>query len=439
MTVIDLGVVGDAEPALPGEPRWRAALAGRLRPALSAVVLASVLLTSGAAEAEPVPRMQEVVLPGSGPADQPEVLFDGDTMYVLAGKGSAGSLRRYDLSGPAARLVWQVPAETQAAGRLRLADGVLVASTRSALLGPGGVLIHPRLTTTVTDPVTGRQLWQRPGELVDEVLPLLAGDGALSLVDLRTGQARWQRPVAGIHQVVTGPDGLPVTPLRLARFEVRPAVTVMSVWDPETDQILATREVPLEAQPGRGDMGGKPVGGLIVFPSGEDELRAFDAGSLTSAWTSTAVRGVADAWYCAGLLCVHNNLETVALDPRTGTRVWSAAGADTVLNSALWSDRVSSRQPVDPALLDTATGREIRRLGRWLPASHWSDGGGQLVPMLGRYAERGGTWAGVMDRRTGRLTPLGVVGPGDSAYCTGHARYFACLGRPGTLRVWRAT
>ncbi len=382
--LIDLDVVpAPAPPRQRRERRWWG----------FAAVAVVVLLVLGGAAAPSRP----VVFPrvtGTGDRQVTSTLLTTDTLYSVhddTGEDSTAIVARPLLAGGPA---WEARIPMMSADSVRL--------TRM-----GSVLVVQDDTTVkILDGVTGKDRWDAVGET-----PLAVGNGTLllrsegaevHLVDAETGRARWRQQVDSVDGSLD-PAGRYVFLVDYAfSMQVRSAVD---------GRLLASRDI------GQPDAAAPVIIDDRAYLLGASTVTAVNLPGLTPAWTGKPLVLIPrQVMTCGELLCVRGDSGVSALDPATGELRWTAP------DGLGWSGGVFLRTDGRNALVDPATGRVVRDLGRGRAA-------GDL--MLRADGDR----TQVTDLRTGRLygpLPSGVAPFG----CVAAGEFLAC-GEHGGTTVWR--
>ncbi|WP_127501216.1 PQQ-binding-like beta-propeller repeat protein [Actinoplanes solisilvae] len=275
-----------------------------------------------------------------------------------------------------------------------------------------------------------------PGQrltLAGDALIVDAGEGAVAVLDARTGELRWRTLDSPLAELLGGnlmtwtPEGsdLRVLDLRTGRelwkrpvgsytsgdsrvvvFDDPSGVTVLDAAD-GTETVRGDLDLPrLSAQV----LGGR----LLVF--GDDHLAAYRLADLKQEWLAfVSAHGVLD---CGGLLCAVGLTGMSALDPADGSVRWS---------DPRWMiispDGVASDEDGHSAQLDLATGRLVRDFGRGAPV-------GDLV----LHPERGRTTVTrLTDGRVVGVLPLTLP-----RACSVAGPYLGCERPDVTITVWQA-
>ncbi|MEV4661325.1 PQQ-binding-like beta-propeller repeat protein [Micromonospora echinofusca] len=421
MTVIDLGERRDVDGAAdPGPGRFLR----RWSPALVALLC---LATSAAAA--PWPAQPPGATVPAGP-DASALFVDGVLLVAEpSGPGAVpvgdpvSRLAAYRL--PSGRPLWRVP--SPAPGRVfhavRVGDllAVGLAGDRAAsqvvglALGDGGVR------------------WRVEGQLRGAtaaghlLLSGSAGSGAsvLRSVDPATGAVRWSQPLALEDAHLSRRDQRIrlLTVLARGRLEVR---------DPDTGAARAATAVP-----GRSRVL-TVTEELVLLTDASGALSGYEIPTLRRRWS--VPRGPADqpdVFDCGVLICFDDGSPaTRLLDPATGTVRWrseNAALGPVAVEGRLLAVRRSSGGAAEHVLLDAATGRPVRQLGRWragAPGMLSADG-----TTLHRRQRDGRYLVGRIDERGEGVRVLAVL-RGVVGECGAHGSYVACRREGGGFGVW---
>ena len=435
--LIDLDVAGQRAA---GDGSRRRPRLGSVRSLLVAAVAVLALAVLGPA-APPAPQMR-LVLSAGGTAAAAFTL-GADALYTasygVSNPNSESGVRRFDLRGGGLRWAASVPQNVQ---NLVAEDsaGVLMARSGS----------DPRIT--FLDIRTGAVLW-RSQQADTSVLALtprgalivtdVPGATRLRLADARTGRTVWERTLD--ERVSFGPDDL--WSGAAARIVVISLAGRVLTLDLATGAVL-----------GRGDLGvrlrraetldGDSASAATV---GDDRLvlrRRVDGRNSLAAYSLTPfarlwerVDGAAGfAADCGPLWCVSrqggdfstaggpDDAGVEAVDPGDGRLRWRAPGLAFAarLGSLVIAGDVQEEPEI--SVLDPATGRVVRRLGRMI----WID---DLLLHADTVART--TWVGRLDPADGSWRVLGRVDSGAAYGCERRDAYLACPTLAGPTRVWR--
>ncbi|BCJ45211.1 hypothetical protein GCM10010168_70120 [Actinoplanes ianthinogenes] len=377
--LIDLDV-----PPAPAPERSRRAIPWRR---IRAAAVAAVLLLLGAAAAPPriasFPRIG-----GTGGHASTNVLLTPEALYTVqpADGGDGVDLVAQPMrpGGPD----WRIETGLSGGPDLRL-------------FRSGPVLVAADATEfRVLDAATGKDVWSPLGPATvtgDRVLLGDSGDDGASLLrlaDLATGRILWTRRGAA-DLAMLDPTGRYLLTLEgLLGAEVRSAAD---------GRVLAHRSVRESIDP---DNPLAVLAGDQAYVMGPNTLTALHLPDLTPVWAKPAsVLMPRDAVTCGALLCVQGDRGLTGVDPRTGAVRWTADG---------WHDYAGGvARSLDGrlVLIDPATGRVTRRLGRGQVTD------GLLLRAAGDHTE-------VTDLRTGlvygtlpRVLPFGCTAAGDLVAC----------------------
>ncbi len=424
--------------AVRGDPPERGRRPGRLRAPRRARVLAVLLIAVAAlaAAAPPRPGLRPVLSAGGTAAAA--FTLGTDALYTAAygvdNPNSQSGVRRYDLTDGSLTWAASLPQGVQ---NLVVRDGAGVLMARSGT--------EPRVS--FLDAATGAVLWrseqsntavvsiQDSGVLFrTDVGP---GASVLRLAGARTGRTVWTRTVDA--RILLGPDDLWTD--RASRIVVIGADGGVLTLDYASGRVLST-----------GSLGG-PVrlaenrDGPGIWPQtvGADRLvvhRRDAAGTSLTAYGLTPFRLLWRTGGSAGF--VHDCGPVLCAgwgDPPTGSPATGPqlSGLDPADGSVRWTNgwftatRFGDRTLLavdrtdDPvmALLDPATGRTVRSLGRVAPV-------GDLLLRPDARAD-GRTW--VFPR--GARVPAGAVDVAAPFGCVARGRHLACPSTPGPTKVWR--
>jgi hypothetical protein len=445
--LIDLGEIqpGPAAPPPPPLPPPPAP-GGPWRPWLVAVLLAAGLALGGATHL------------GAGLVELPSVDYvtgdafqiAGDQLYVASSTSrSSAHLAAYRL--PSGRGLWDVPLQSQVGRLLPVPDAGLLLSVSEDV----------NASLTVLDPETGRVRWHSDASFVDlapdrtaAVVAVASAAGyRVELVDLTTGDRRWEWPAPDVAGLSALPDVLLSAPATVDGPELwrvvlwqRPADIL--VLDGRTGQPLTTGR--MEVQPL--DAPGNPsppfvasVGDLILLGQqayDDGVLDSYDVRTLQRRWRArnAALAFVSYLDNCGPVICLGSYPNGLSgIDPLTGQVRWSDAFRTQAI--PLPAGRLLAFQApmVDPAMarraaiLDADTGAVVEQLGDWW----WPPAGPNGHTLLVARPERtlASSFA-VVDLTTGVVAPLGTL-PLWPYECQADGRYFACPATDSRLHIWR--
>ncbi|MEH0975139.1 PQQ-binding-like beta-propeller repeat protein [Micromonospora sp. CPCC 205546] len=421
MTVIDLGErrdPGASTAPAPGRSlrRWAPALVALLclvAPAAAAPwpTQPPAVTVAAAPDASVLP-VDGVLLVVDPPA--PDAVPDGDPVPRLA----AHRL-------PSGRPLWRVP--MPAPGRVfqavRVGDllAVGLAGDRTApqvvglSLGDGGVRWRAEGQLGGATPAGRLLVWGFNG----------AGASVLRSVDPAGGAVRWSQPLAFEDALLSRRDQRVrlLTVLTGGRLEVR---------DPDTGAVRAAAAVS-----GRSRVL-TITEELVLLTDDSGALSGYEIPALRRRWS--VPRGPADqpdVFDCGVLICVDDGSPAIRLlDPATGIVRWQTGNATlgpVAVEGRLLAVRRSSGGAAEHVLLDAATGRPVRQLGRWrtgAPGMPSTDG-----TTVYRRQRDGRYLVGRIDERGEGVRVLaalrGVVGE-----CGAHGSSVVCRHEGGGIGVW---
>lgn len=398
------------------------------RPALGLLLVVLVLATMGASPLPP-PGITRVLSAG-GTAAAAYAL--GPDMLYLAQFGenpdSGSVLRAYRLPGGA---------EAWSGGLNQNVQNLVIDPVSRVLMARSGT--DPR--TAFLDADTGDTLW-RTAEANSTVVALARGralirtdlspaEASLRLVDARTGRALWTRTVDPTAEL--GPDSLYGDgPSRIVAVGATGAVTVLD-WTAGTVLSQGDLHIPLTGPVDPAlpfdDVAVSTVGDRLYVSRrtrGHSSTSAYSTVPLTRLWTTDGgpVGQVSD---CGLVLCVTDTRWVSGIDPATGAVRW----ADPAWSSAFRWDSTQlfaydQQEAPEAAVLDSATGAVIRRLGRTQFLGSLTLTTDDRVPGRALVGETGGARhaIGAVD---------GVIAYG----CAVRDRYLACPTAPGPTTVWK--
>lgn len=425
---IDLGYV--AEPPADAPPRPVSRAWG------AAVVAVAVLVLAGASAAVPIRETASVTV-----GDRGVFALDGDLLFTMRDDGVTA------FDAPAGSRRWAAAGEG-ADREAAYGDVAVLSSAACGPPGPGGA----RARTVAHDRRTGRVLWQRdattfPTSAGNPLVVTLSGlpsdrciapngdlalDGTLRVAALApaTGAVVWQADFfrgTGIAvdrtsptwMAVVAPDGaLSVLDLRTgARSAAVRSVPTDSLRMIAIGHVLAVEQVDHSSRTRQ--ITSSVDGDATVVPSYVVEggpgpphvdLTAYDGRSLTRLWQTSVTDGFISE-PCGTDLCVVGN-QTVAIDLTDGRVHWTAA-------PEVYRDLGPGRLMVEPStdyragivnrgitMVDPRTGHRVLSLPTWHPIA--VDGARLLI---GQTSVDGGrTLLAWLDG--GRPAPFAVV-PGE--------------------------
>lgn len=355
MTVIDLGERRDTPaPADPGPGRSLR----RWAPALVALLC----LVAPAAAAPWPTQPTGATIPASPDA---YVLAVGGLLLVVdrSGPGAVPDadpvprLAAHRL--PSGRPLWRVPmpGTGDLSQAVRVGDLMVIETVRAQTLsevvglsvGDGGVRWRGEGWLDGVTPAGHLLVWGRDA----------SGTSVLRSVDVVGGAVRWTQRLAveDVHQPRRAPRVSLLAVLAGGRLELR---------DPDTGAVLRATAVPATT--------GRPrvlmvTEELVLLSDGLGALTGYETATLRQRWSMP--RGPADkpdAFDCGLLICVEDGSSGIRLlDPATGTMRWQTE--DVALLGSVGSRMLAVRRNfggvAEHVLLDAATGRPVRELGRW--------------------------------------------------------------------------
>jgi hypothetical protein len=408
-------------------PAWRRIVA------LATAVVAGMLLTADTAVADP---------PVTFTAAGTPVQVVGNTLYVTEAEGAR--LTAYSLRTGRRRWTTAVPPFTQAS--LGSVGGDLVLSSLE------------QSRTVAVDPGTGRIRWQQTGT---PVWWSRSGDriALMSLVPAEGGSRFAVTMVAAASGAgaVRLSGGGPVGPVYSAQ---RPADRVIGLFvrespaggrlfDFATDRVRQLA-LPVGSAPGA-DPAVTPVSPVTTGPQYEELVIAGDQVLRVSFWGSRrqltgyageplsprwsvdglGINGL--TWWCGTALCTSDGAQSFAFDPVTGDVRWRASwgqlwSAGSGRAFAAWS--VSRDGGRGVAVIEEASGREVRRWENWRPIVPPA---GARVPVLADTSD--GLVVAVLD--TARLTARRLAELTQAGQCWANETYVVCRDEPERYRAWR--
>jgi outer membrane protein assembly factor BamB len=430
--IIDLDQVPDGP-----EPDRRRPGA-RLRAPRAARVAAVLLIAFAAlaAAAPPRPGLRPVLSAGGTAAAA--FTLGRDALYTAAygvdNPNSQSGVRRYDLTDGSLTWATSLPQGVQ---NLVVSDGAGVVMARSGT--------DPR--ASFLDAATGAVLWR--SEAANTAILSIqdggvlfrtdTGPGAtvLRLAGARTGRTVWTRTVDAL--IMLGPDDL--WGGRADRIVTVGAGGGVLTLDYATGRMLAEGSLggPLRPAEDRDALGvrAQTVGDDLLVVHRRDaagtSLTAYAPAPFRRLWRTGGSAGFVHD--CGPVLCAGWG------DPPTGSPVTGPrlSGLDPADGSVRWANgwytavRYDDRtllavdRTAEPvmALLDPATGRTLRSLGRVAPV-------GDLLLYPDSRAD-GRTWV----YPPGATVPAGAVDVAAPFGCVARDRYLACPSTAGPTRVWR--
>ncbi len=413
---------------------------------MAGLLAALLVLVGGSAPPAPA-RLTEVRVP-AGLGDFVQVV--GDRLYVAAaGPLGIGDRTLAGYALPDGRALWR--ASIRVRGPIRQVvelSGVVLLDVEN---GPRG---H---TVVAVAAGTGRPVWQReaalsaisPNRAIAVLVslaggqPATGGDGGAGAgggtvtegVEIRTGRTVWSYRVPNGYWQCVDCEGDAARPGR--SVVIRPDGGV-EIRDLDTGRLTASA-VLLAPGEVRAPLIAARL--LLVGGRGGGELTAFSLVTLRPAWR-LRLPGNGD-WYlgpgCGEYLCLFGSDGGVGLvHPAEGRIRWLTTdwvGVQPVADWLVVSSRAGLNTPSRTAVLDPATGRELRDLGRWTligPA-----GGGRMA-LLRRDVSTGRAWFGISAPREATVRTLGSV-LDVSGDCQSGAGWLLCRRLDASIGIWRYT
>ncbi|MER5337309.1 PQQ-binding-like beta-propeller repeat protein [Micromonospora sp. NPDC002717] len=424
MTVIDLGERRDVPPPVdPGPART----VRRWVPALVALLCSAVLTAAAPRAAQP----PGAVIPARPDAD---VVVAGDLLLVVdrtgpdaaSGPGPGPRVAAHQL--PSGRPLWQLPL-TGPVGPfpvVRVGDVVVLQKPEE----PAG----PQVVGLAA--ADGAVRWRVDGQLygatpagnllVWGVAGTRPGVPVLRSVDAATGAVRRTLRLSpeALHWSARDGRVTLLTVLDGGRLELR---------DPDSGDVRRAAALPATAGPPE-VLG--VTDDLVLVSEGPGVLSAYDTAALRRRWS--APRGPSDRPYafgCGVVICVEDGGRGLRLlDPATGSARWRAD--DWPLLTPVGDRLLAAGYPrggvAEHVLLDAATGRPVRELGRWQlgDLAPWED-----RAVLHRRQRDGRVLVGRLDERGDGIRVLaalhGVVGA-----CGAYGSLVVCRREGGAYGVW---
>ncbi|MFG3419187.1 PQQ-binding-like beta-propeller repeat protein [Micromonospora sp. NPDC049460] len=423
MTVIDLGERREVPPpAGPGPGR----AVRRWAPALVALLCLAVLTAAAPQAAHP----PGAVVPARPDAD---VVVAGDLLLVVdrtgpgvaPGPGPAPRVAAHQL--PSGRPLWHLPLTGPVSPFpvVRVGDVVVLGMPEE----PAG----PQVVGLAA--ADGAVRWRVDGRL-DGATPagnLLVwgtagtrpGAPVLRSVDAASGAVRWTRrlPPGALHWSTRDGRVTLLTVLDGGRLELR---------DPDSGDVLHAAALPAAAGPPE-VLG--VTDDVVLVSEGPAVLSAYDTAALRRRWS--VPRGPSARPYafgCGVVICVGDGGRLRLLDPATGSARWRAD--DWPLLTPVGDRLLAAGYPrggaAEHVLLDAATGRPVRELGRWQlgDLAPWED-----PAVLHRRQRDGRVLVARLDERGDGIRVLaalhGVVGA-----CGAYGSLVLCRREGGAYGVW---
>jgi hypothetical protein len=389
--VIDL----DAPRAVQARPRFR----------YEVVLAALLLLTVGAASPVP-PHRPLVQVAGTDGRVAYASLLTASVLYTAEGS----DVRARPLTPGAPR--WSMPVITGA-------EGVTLSRSGSVLIADAG----PDAVCTFLDAATGALLWQ--SQVYDEVdvlgdrVAVWAADqdtgmGKLRVVALRTGRTLWTRP-AMVGAMAHDAGGRVLVTYdyddKVSSYDVRSGRVLAHDRDLSAGEVLFF-DADLDKDPEF--TLGVTVAGDRLYVYQRSSVTAYRLTDLKRLWRTRT--GASRITACGVAVCAAVPRGISLLDPATGAVRRTGAGWRSVT-----PDGVAVADGGQATLVDLATGRDVRPLGRGEPA-------GDLLLLW----DPRGMW--VTDRRHGR--PIALLPGVDPIRCVAVGDHLACPTTGGTTVWW---
>jgi outer membrane protein assembly factor BamB len=426
--IIDLDL---APPRTEAEPRSLPVRLRAARPFLVAGLVVLVLATM-AAGVPPAHRMTHVLSAGGTAAAA--FVIGPDALYSAqfgSEPNSASSVRAFDLTDGSP--LWSAAVSQNV-------QNLVLDPAAHVLMGRSGV--DPRVVFLNSD--TGDELWHT-ADPNTSVVSLARGDvlirtdlsqteTRLRLADARTGRQIWSRIVDPTSEL--GPDELyGPAPAQIVAVGSTGDVTVL---DYARGTVLSHGDLKVNVAVGddpsfQADFVAVSVVGTHLYVSkrerGKVSLTAYTTVPFAQQWQVDGgpVGRVTD---CATVLCVADTRFVSAVDPATGTPRWSEPTWGIAFRyDATHLFAYDQQESPAAALLDSTTGRVVRRLGHTLYV------GGLLLRSDDRIAGR--TWVGQADPVDGRTHTVGSLDTAAPYGCDYRHGYLACPTSAGPTGVWR--
>jgi hypothetical protein len=423
--IIDLDV---APRNVVAEPRSRLAV---LRPFLLAGGL-GLALALGAA-APPADVLRPILSAEGTPAAA--FVLGPDSLYTAQygnNPNSEAAVRGYDLTNGTLRWAVAVPQNVQ---NLEIDPRSRVLMARSGTepkitfldSGSGATLWHVEAPNTSVVRLAGGEVLMRAD--------LSGTETSLRLADARTGREIWARTVDAAAEL--GPDDLyGDAPSRIVAIAATGEVTVLRWADGAVlskGNLPVRLPVPADYNLGVSDYIGVSTVGDRVYVSrreyGQASMTAYSTVPLVRLWRAEygPVGSVID---CAAVLCVADTHFVSGVDPTNGAVRWTAtefSSAERYDASHLFA--YDQRETPESAMLDSATGKVLHRLGQTVRVGELLLRTDTVIP--------GRAWVAVVDPADGATHTVGSVGTGAPYGCEVHDAYLACPTTAGPTTVWR--
>jgi len=351
------------------------------RSAVAGVGVALVLLAGGAAP----PGKAPVEVASTGDQAARAIVLTGDAFY-------------------SAHLGGDIRAQPLGPGAPRWTVRVTALQPLITLRGPWLVAGNGDTEVTLLEPRTGRARWRSAAGEVVRVLGArvaVAGRRGLRVLDPAANRTIWSRPE---------PTGaLDADGDRLVVVDDRSRVTVLAAAD---GRILAG---PRALTAGNLAPVARIVGKQLVV-TGESFVDAYRLDDLAWRWRRPAT-GTIDVATCAEWLCLTGRQGLTVVDPSNGVERWADRRWRHVHD-----DGIVSAADTRTARVDLATGRVVKDLGRGGPA------GDLMLHTEGRRT--------TVTRLAGGQV-LGTLPPVAPPGCTREGVHLACPELGGRVTVWR--
>jgi outer membrane protein assembly factor BamB len=406
MTTIELGEVssGSAEPAPAERPlrfrdvRWIA---------VGLVTVLCTLLITGSAVPEPKALRTLWQMPIQ---TQPFTLA-GDTLY-LHRAGAAPALEAYDAE--TGRLRWSHPLDRAIEWVQTFVPGLVLLPT---------VVEQADGTSTVGDVVaidaqTGAERWRQRGE------PTLGDEHRLMLVEYNPAanvlsRLRMVRPADGAElwsftppEPVSNWTASGTDPMRPDWFATVSDAGHVAVHRMSDRSLLREGTVPWQVNDPSDNSGDHAylhsAGGVLFVvrqKDGQQIMRAYDADTLKVIWTSLG-DGRGGSFDCGRLICLGDRPGVRAVDPATGTDVWTSSGWDYARPLDDRRMLFESHRDSGQGVLDTQTGKVLTTFPPGMVAADPVTGDVVLLTLTGSVP----TEMAVYRLRNDRLELRGAMG-----------------------------
>ncbi|SIN30383.1 PQQ-binding-like beta-propeller repeat protein [Micromonospora cremea] len=429
MQVIDLGEDWSIRPDRPDHARRRSA------PRLVGLLAAAVLLTLLAGgSAVPQPSLVPIRLLAVGGSVNFQ-LTDDRVFTVRSQDGSPVVITAYRVTN-GARL-WQTT--------LNAGNEVL-----QPVPGAGVLLVWGGTSLTVLDVGTGQIRWQRAGVTGVEFLPdnqrmlLFSEDAGLQLLTIGSGQPDWSRQVSAGTNVTVALDSAGQHTLGwVVNWEPDGTIRIL---DEASGQTLRTGKLPASiGDPARSPEAVLGIDRLVLtfITAGDGTvITAYDSATLARTWQATIPEPSFRFGRCGPMICV-GGTNLTAIDPATGSIRWRAdtwAGAiwlpDTIPGGVLIVTGYRGSERL--TLIEARSGKAHPIPGRWIPISDGPAGNLFAGYQVGRI----GAWLGVLHQRTNTVRSVAWLPDVVRDQCqasTPEQTYLVCTTIHGAIQIWRYT